>query len=447
MWAKKQMTKIESIPKLLDLPDKLLPILTGLNKYSYFLIEGGRGGGKSQAIARIIIWICEKRTVRVCCGRETQNTIENSVYKILVDIIKEFELDFTVRSNRIIHKKTNSEIFFIGFKEQGRVNIKGLEGVDILWIDEAEAITKATLDIIVPTIRKKNALVFFTMNRFVRKDAVFVEFANDVDCLHIKINYYDNKFCPTNLIKKALKCKEKNPKDYYHIWEGNPKDQAGDFLVNSRKLDKSQNIIFPVENYMKIRAMAVDLSGCGGDFNVATLLESKSTRHFEATKQEFWNEPDTDITKGKIISLYSIWHPNILILDADGLGYPIYISVKKAITKCIGFKGAAKSIRENCANQRADGYLTLKEFIDNEWLKIPFENVRNQLEYIKKVHKPNGTIMIQAKKEMREETGESPDFADSLMMAVWGVNYHSNLANSYEDDETIFLKDDYDPFE
>lgn len=435
------------VPEILDFPDKLIPFITEINDHDYFLAEGGRGGGKSQSIARLILWIGEQRTVRVCCGRETQNTIEDSVYKILTDIIAEYSLDYTVKSNKIVHNKTGSEIIFRGFKEQGRVNIKGLEGIDILWIDEAEAITKATLDIIVPTIRRKNAIVYFTMNRHVRKDAVYVEFANDPDCLHIKINYYDNKHCPQNLIDKALKCKAKNPADYDHIWEGNPLDQASDYLVSSTKLDKASSLIFPKENYNKIRCMAVDLSGNGGDLCVATLVESMSSVYFKATKRETWNDPDTDNTKGRIINLFSIWQPHILTLDADGMGYPIYVSVKKAIKNTIAFNGAGESRRNNALNQRADGYLTLKDFIDNEWLEIPQEDTRNQIEFIKKEHSPNGTIKIQAKKEMKKELGESPDLADSLMMSIYGLNYFSYMANMSDDNETVVLDTSYDPFE
>lgn len=438
------------LPAILDLPDILLPCITEINNYDYFLLHGGRGGGKSQSIARIILWVCEQRTVRVCCGRETQNTIEDSVYKILADLIGEYGLDFDVFNNKIVHRQTGSTIIFRGFKEQGRVNIKGLEGVDILWIDEAEAITKATLDIIVPTIRKANAIVYFTMNRHVRKDAVYVEFASDPDCLTIKINYYDNKHCPENLTKKAMKCKASNPIDYDHIWEGNPLDQAKDYLVSSSKLDKAKHLenIPKGERYNKIKCMAVDLSGNGGDLCVATLVESISGIHFKATKREEWNEPDTDITKGKIISLYASWQPHILILDADGMGYPIYVSVKKAISKCLAFNGSGKAIRKNAYNQRADGYLTLKDFIDNEWLEIPFDDTRDQIEFTKKEYKPNGTVIIQKKEELKEEIGESPDKADSLMMSIYGINYFSYMAEvtDYEE-ETVYMDTSYDPFD
>lgn len=432
------------LPEILDIPEKLIPVITNINKYSYFLIDGGRGGGKSQSIARIILWLSEKRRVRVCCGRETQATISDSVHKIFSDLIDEYNLNFTVKSNKIIHNTSESDIIFKGFREQGRVNIKGLEGVDILWIDEAQAITKSTLDVIIPTIRKKNSIVIFTMNRLTRKDAVYSEFVSRDDCLHIKINYYDNKYCPQKLINEAKRCKEKNSSDYEHIWEGNPLDTTNDFLFSSTKLDKAANISFYKDNSPVVRCLSVDLAGNGGDLCVASFIESKNAVQWSLEKQEYWNEPDTDITKGRILNLYNTWKPKLLILDADGLGYPIYVSIKNVISSAIKFNGAAASNRPNALNRRADGYLTLKEFIDNEWLKVQSDLILNQLEYIKKSYKTNGQIFIQSKKDMKAEHGESPDFADSLMMGIYAVNYYSYLLD--DDSETVLIESDFDPY-
>lgn len=432
------------LPEILDIPEKLIPVITNINKYSYFLIDGGRGGGKSQSIARIILWLSEKRRVRVCCGRETQATISDSVHKIFSDLIDEYNLNFTVKSNKIIHNTSESDIIFKGFREQGRVNIKGLEGVDILWIDEAQAITKSTLDVIIPTIRKKNSIVIFTMNRLTRKDAVYSEFVSRDDCLHIKINYYDNKYCPQKLINEAKRCKEKNSSDYEHIWEGNPLDTTNDFLFSSTKLDKAANISFYKDNSPVLRCLSVDLAGNGGDLCVASFIESKNAVQWSLEKQEYWNEPDTDITKGRILNLYNTWKPKLLILDADGLGYPIYVSIKNVISSAIKFNGAASSNRPNALNRRADGYLTLKEFIDNEWLKVQSDLILNQLEYIKKSYKTNGQIFIQSKKDMKAEHGESPDFADSLMMGIYAVNYYSYLLD--DDSETVLIESDFDPY-
>ena len=432
------------LPKILDIPEKLIPVIVNINNFNYFLIDGGRGGGKSQSIARIILWIAEQRKVRICCGRETQSTISDSVYKILCDLINDYNLNFTIKSNKIIHNVSQSSIIFKGFKEQGRVNIKGLEGIDLLWIDEAQAISKSTLDVIIPTIRKKHSIVIFTMNRLVRKDPVYSEFASRDDCLHIKINWFENKFCPEKLILEAQRCKEKNFQDYEYIWLGNPLDTTNDFLFSSIKLDRAKNLKFKEENYRKIRCMSVDLAGSGGDLCVASLIESKSTSQWSLEKQEYWSEPDTDITKGRIINLYSIWKPQLLILDADGLGYSIYVSIKNVISNAIKFNGASTSNKPNALNRRADGYLTLKDYIDNEWIKISSDFTISQLEYIKKSYKPNGQIFIQSKKEMKSEQGESPDFADSLMMGIYAINYYSYLIDERE--ETVILDSNFDPY-
>ena len=203
-----------------------------------------------------------------------------------------------------------------------------------------------------------------------------------------------------------------------------------------------------IGEYRKIKCMAVDLSGNGGDLCVATLVESISDIHFKVTNREEWNEPDTDITKGKIINLYAQWQPDILILDADGMGYPIYVSVQKAIPRCLAFNGSGKSNRQNAYNQRADGYMTLKDFIDNEWLEIPHDDTRDQIEFTKKEYRTNGTVIIQKKEELKEEIGESPDKADSLMMAIYGLNYFSYMANIKDDyEETTYMDTSYDPFD
>ena len=47
-------TMIE-LPEILNIPEKLIPVIAKINEYNYYLIEGGRGGGKSQSVARIIL--------------------------------------------------------------------------------------------------------------------------------------------------------------------------------------------------------------------------------------------------------------------------------------------------------------------------------------------------------------------------------------------------------
>lgn len=49
------------LPEILNLPPKLLPFALNIGKYRYYLADGGRGSGKSQAFGRLILYVCEKR--------------------------------------------------------------------------------------------------------------------------------------------------------------------------------------------------------------------------------------------------------------------------------------------------------------------------------------------------------------------------------------------------
>jgi phage terminase large subunit len=113
-----------TVPDFLMIPPKLIPIINEFNNYRYFLLEGGRGGGKTQAVARLLLYLAENKELRIVCGREVQNTIEESVYTVFRDLIHKYELNFNVLSTRIDHKRLQTTIKFKGFREQGLVNIK-----------------------------------------------------------------------------------------------------------------------------------------------------------------------------------------------------------------------------------------------------------------------------------------------------------------------------------
>lgn len=429
------------LPKILDIPPKLYPVLLELNKHPLFLIEGGRGSGKTHTIGRIILYLGEQRKIRVCCGRVIKDSVKQSVLTLFKDIITQYNLDYDISESQITHRKTGSIIFFKGFREQEIVNIKGLEGVDILWIDEAETVTKRAVDVIVPTIRKPNSIIIFTMNRFVKNDAVYQFCVSRPNCLHIHINYYDNPYCPQKLIDEAEACKAANLADYNHIWLGLPLEQGSDYLVSSAKIEASTNLKYNDEKHPNNSIMAVDFSASGGDLCVAKRLIQRSMTVWEEAETVAWSEPDTDITKGKVMNLYGRWKPNLLIGDADGLGYPIMCSLKNTLENVVLFRGAMQAKNETNGNARADGYMAVKEMLELGYLKLNDHNAARQLEYMKIKYRPqSGSILMMDKKEIRKEQNESPDYADTLMMAIYGIYFYPRYFTSNRG------KEDYSKF-
>ena len=435
------------LPEILNIPPKLYPFVFKFSDYSYFLLEGGRASGKTQSVARFLLYIMEMRHVRICCGREIQNSINESVKTVFLDLIEKYNLIYEITRDTITHRKTGSKIFFKGFREQGRVNIKGLEGVDILWIDEAQSIAKTTLDVIVPTIRKKNSVIIFTMNRYTRFDAVYNFCAKRDDCLHINICYFDNPFVDEKILKEAQVSKDTSMDDYNHIWLGYPLANNNEYLIQSNVIDKAINLEYEVDtSYSMNSVMSVDLSASGADMCVAKLFVQQNQNVWLEKETVDWSEADTDITKGKIISLYSTWSPKMLIMDADGLGYPIWVSIQKIIKNAIGFRGASKAFSKYALNARADGYLALEEYLRKGYLKLTDKKSIRQMEYIKKLFRPNGLIAIQDKKDLRRLHSESPDYADCAMMALYAINYCSNILIMNNDYSETIIDNDFEPF-
>ncbi len=436
-------------PQILNIPKKLYPLILEFNNYPLFYIEGGRGSGKTETIGRFILWLCEQRKLRVCCGRVIKESIKESLHTLFVELVKTYRLNFDVAEGRIVHRITGSTIFFKGFREQEIVNIKGLQGVDILWIDEAETVTKRALEVIVPTIRKTNSVIIFSMNRKVKSDAVHQYCIAHPKCLHIHIDYFDNPFCPQKLIEEAEICKGKNMSDYNHIWLGLPLEQGINYLVSSEKIQNALSLKWNEERHPDNSVMAVDLAASGGDLTVAKRLVQRSMSVWEDAETITWSEPDTDITKGKIINLYAKWKPDLLIADADGLGYSIVCSLKNSLDNVTAFRGAMKAKNIAYGNARADGYMALKEMLECGFLKLNCSNTARQLEYMKTKWSPNsGRTFILDKEAIRKEQNESPDFADALMMGVYAVyfQYFLNKKNGGKF-ESFRLNTDFEPYD
>lgn len=425
------------LPDILKIPPKLTPVLLTFGKYRYILIEGGRGSGKTQTIARILLYIGELLKQRIICGRETQNSIEESVYTVLKDLISNFDLTYDVLSNKLRHTTNLTEFGFKGFREQGAVNIKGLEGVRVLWIDEAQSITKLTLNTIIPTIRDDKAILIFTMNRFMRDDPVYEFLAGRPDCLHIQINYFENPYCPLSIKNEAEIMKHKNFKEYEHIYLGKPLASADDYLFNYDKLHDSLDLIPFGEAFGRQRVMGIDFAAQGNDQCVVTILDRVSNQHWQLTERIAWDEPDTTVSTGKIVNFLGQFKPNVAVMDIGGMGKPVYdvLSKMPGVNKVLfPYDGGSTAHIDTAhyANIRAAGYFLLREWFDQGFLVIGRKDIEviKQLEKIKFKYRSNGVRIIQAKVDMKKELGYSPDDADSLKMAVWGAVHHLGKTNS-----------------
>lgn len=443
------MTEAEKIdelegPELLSIPPKLVVILKDFNKYKIIIIEGGRGSAKTHTIGRILLYIAQMRIVRIFCGREIQATIEESVYTLFLDFINKYHLAYRATKARIRSLTSGSTFTFKGFRERGAINIKGIEGADIVWVDEAQALTKLTLDTLLPTLRKDTPVKFiFTLNRLFRDDAV-MELTKRADCLHIHIDYFENPFCPITLLDEAELCKINSERDYRHIWLGQPASAGDEYIFDFDKLYASMEIRPYGDLFFRQRVMGIDWAAQGNDPCVATFLDRASPSHWKVSKRVSWDEPNTTVSVGKIITMIAENKPDVVIIDIGGGGYNVYCDLVAAGIKNIyPFDGAStKGIGPRSFNVRADGYWNLRDWFEAGFLCLD-EGDRptlKQLEKIKQKFRTDGKRQVEEKVKMKAEIGQSPDEADSLMMAVYGARYLGKAKASQDEANGIKRK-------
>lgn len=164
------------------------------------------------------------RQTRILCTREVQKSIQQSVHQLLKDQIEALSLEsfYEVLSTEI-RGKNGSQFFFSGLSDQTAESLKSFEGVDICWVEEAQAVTKNSWNILIPTIRKPDSEVWITYNPQLESDETHERFTikPPPDCINVELNYSDNPYFPAVLESERKHAKATmKPEEYDHIWEG-----------------------------------------------------------------------------------------------------------------------------------------------------------------------------------------------------------------------------------
>ena len=188
----------------------------------YKVLYGGRGGAKSWGIARALLVIGVKKPTRVLCAREFQNSIGQSVHKLLSDQILALKLEsFYEITQNSIRGQNGSEFSFVGLKNNV-ANIKSYEGVDICWVEEAQSVSKTSWNVLIPTIRKENSEIWISFNPELESDETYQRFVLNPpeNSVVAKINWQDNPWFPETLKleKDALYSRDRSA--YNTVWEG-----------------------------------------------------------------------------------------------------------------------------------------------------------------------------------------------------------------------------------
>lgn len=194
-------------------------------------VYGGRFSLKSHTVARVLLIKTRQARKRIACLREFQNSIKDSSYQLLVDLIKEYNLtDFRVTDNSIVNEVTGSDFIFKGLHHNEQ-NVKSVEGIDIAWVEEAQTVSNSSLEILTPTVRKPKSQIIYTYNRLREEDPVHTRLVLEgrPNTLIINVNYdiaQKHGFLPDVVLQEIESDKQFRPDLYKHKWLGEPINMA-----------------------------------------------------------------------------------------------------------------------------------------------------------------------------------------------------------------------------
>lgn len=195
--------------------------------HRYKVAYGGRYGLKSWSFARALLLLGAQKPLRVLCTREVQKSIKDSVHSLLSDQAQALQIGafYTVLDNEI-RGQNGTTFVFAGLAQHTIESIKSFEGVDIVWIEEAKAVSEKSWRVLLPTIRKPGSEIWASFNPELDDDPAYSRFVTNPPpgCVTVQTGYKD-AIQGGWMVKEIEELRAHDeatlPKsEYENIWEG-----------------------------------------------------------------------------------------------------------------------------------------------------------------------------------------------------------------------------------
>lgn len=224
----------------IQIPDAFQDLLRPARYKVYY---GGRGSAKSWSFATLLVALAAQKPLRILCAREIQLSIADSVKRLLDDRIEALGLAgnfFESKLTEIVGR--NGSLFrFAGLRDNA-TKIKSFEGVDIVWLEEANRISRASLDILVPTIRKADSEIWISFNPDEPEDPVYADFVAPEEArpnaIVKMVNYDDNPFFPETLKEEMEWDRAHDNAKYLHVWKGKTRQRPDSLVMRNWRVEE-----------------------------------------------------------------------------------------------------------------------------------------------------------------------------------------------------------------
>lgn len=189
----------------------------------YKAAYGGRGSAKSHSFIGQNVIDGTERPLRVLFAREIQKSIADSVKQLLDDKIRGYGLSGFYRSTETEIQGPNGTRFLFAGLRTNPESIKSMEGLDRAVVVEASKVSRRSLDLLIPTVRKPDSEVWFEWNPDNEYDAVDAMFRGKnvpPDAIVRRVSWQDNPWFPDVLRKDMEFDRATDPVKAAHVWDG-----------------------------------------------------------------------------------------------------------------------------------------------------------------------------------------------------------------------------------
>ena len=432
-----------------------------IRKARYKVLYGGRGSGKSYFLAELAVEVSRRIGTVILCAREFQGSLDDSVYQLLIETIDRlgYADEFNILKSTITHKGTGAKFVFYGIKNNV-TKIKSIQGVGVCWVEEAEAVTKNSWDVLIPSIRgDKNAEIWISFNPKNILDDTYQRFIvhPPKDSIVLKANYDINPhFADTPLLADMLECKERDEDLYRHIWLGEPVADSELAIIKpswiEAAIDAHEKLGFSAAGR---RILGFDVADEGDDAN-ATVLRHGSV----VTDMQQWRGQDVIYSADKVYLYAQEQNIDRIVYDNIGVGAGVKAQFRRKNGKVqtLGFNAGGavykpdakytddKKNRDMFANIKAQAWWMVRDRFYKTWRAvhhgdsypedqlISLSGSLHELEYLTaELSRPqvdydqNGRVKAESKKDMKKRGIPSPNRADALVMAFAPVQGGLNI--------------------
>ena len=379
------------------------------------IAHGGRGAGaKSWSVASLLDQKAHREQLRICCFREVQKSLEESSYRLMTDTITRLGYPNWRITREYLESPAGSHIIFRGLSDMRAADqMKSLEGYDIFWLEEASAISKESLTVLLPTLRKPGSELWATLNREAEKDPIIAEYWDsdraDVLRIELKEGKEDNPWFPDVLQTEMEAAYRNNPDEALHIWGGQPRAQGDNSVLSrveiraamTRKVEETD----PDE-------MGVDVARFGDDnTDMYRRKGAKTVAH------ETYSKKDTVFIANAAWDMAGHDRKVVIKVDDTGVGGGVTDNLRKlgANVVPVNFGGVPRNTKK---------YTSVA---DEMWFEFPINEIEipddprlmEELSGRKYDYDKIGRKKVEAKKDFKKRYGRSPDKADALLLAFY----------------------------